>query len=301
MSTARSWCPGRCWLIATRRCSSAGGSTSRSRRRPSFGSAPSCEAGAARGCSGWRPASRLRRRCTRAPTWLSCARGFESNSTEPVTHSPRSSTMPTRRGRRACGSSGRFRRTGRQGHRSVRPCAAWRRACGRWLSVAASVVSVPGAIQVGGQQPGKQHPRNAGPLADHRGARNRCCAGVSGTCCTVEDTAGYPIVELGGIEPPSVRWSPNLIRPFPQLGLDGYRTGGSAEVRGPHRRVFPRCQRSFTPSVVFPYGPSPLLLPGCGDPAPCAIAGHDFAHCRLIRSGGESELLILGGSFGAPV
>ena len=44
-----------------------------------------------------------------------------------------------------------------------------------------------------------------------------------------------------------------------------------------HRRVFPRCQRSFTPSVVFPYGPSPLLLPGCGDPAPCAIAGHDFA------------------------
>jgi hypothetical protein len=40
-------------------------------------------------------------------------------------------------------------------------------------------------------------------------------------------------------------------------------------------RVFPRRQRSFSPSAVSPCGPSPLLLPGCEDQAPCAIAGHD--------------------------
>jgi hypothetical protein len=39
-------------------------------------------------------------------------------------------------------------------------------------------------------------------------------------------------------------------------------------------RVFPRRQRSFTPSAVSPCGPPPLLLPGCGGPAPCAITGH---------------------------
>ena len=46
--------------------------------------------------------------------------------------------------------------------------------------------------------------------------------------------------------------------------------------RRAHCRVFPRRQRSFTPSAVSPCGPPPLLLPGCGGPAPCAIAGHDF-------------------------
>ena len=39
--------------------------------------------------------------------------------------------------------------------------------------------------------------------------------------------------------------------------------------------VFPQRQRSFTPSAVSPCGPSTLLLPGCEDQAPCAIAGHD--------------------------
>src|SRR5690606_39145001 len=61
---------------------------------------------------------------------------------------------------------------------------------------------------------------------------------------------------------------------IPATRLCGYRTGGSAAPKG-HRRVFPRCQRSFPPSVVFPYGPPTLLLPGCVDQAPCAVAGHD--------------------------
>jgi len=43
----------------------------------------------------------------------------------------------------------------------------------------------------------------------------------------------------------------------------------------------------------------PLLLPGCGGSAPCAIAGHDVS-LFLTRSGGESELLV-GNSCGCPV
>lgn|GEM_PF-1506376 len=78
-------------------------------------------------------------------------------------------------------------------------------------------------------------------------------------------------MEVGGIEPPSARWLPNLLRPFLHCGLEGYRTGRSVG----HPPGFPRSQSSFTGSVVSPYGPSTLLLPGCADQAPCAIAGHD--------------------------
>ena len=38
-------------------------------------------------------------------------------------------------------------------------------------------------------------------------------------------------------------------------------------------------------------GHPPLLLPGCGGSAPCAIAGHDVSSLP-DRSGGESELLV---------
>ncbi len=44
---------------------------------------------------------------------------------------------------------------------------------------------------------------------------------------------------------------------------------------------------------------SPLLLPGCGESAPCAISGHDVSSSPN-ESGGESELLI-GNSLGCPV
>ena len=43
----------------------------------------------------------------------------------------------------------------------------------------------------------------------------------------------------------------------------------------------------------------PLLLPGCGGSAPCAIAGHDVSQLPE-GSGGESELLV-GNSFCCPV
>ena len=43
----------------------------------------------------------------------------------------------------------------------------------------------------------------------------------------------------------------------------------------------------------------PLLLPGCGGSAPCAISGHDVSSSPN-GSGGESELLI-GNSLGCPV
>ena len=82
-------------------------------------------------------------------------------------------------------------------------------------------------------------------------------------------------------------WSWGESNPRP---LGGYRTrydhsctaasmatalAGQRASQGGHHQVFPRCQCSFTRSVVFPYGPSTLLLPGCMDQAPCAVTGHD--------------------------
>ena len=83
------------------------------------------------------------------------------------------------------------------------------------------------------------------------------------------------------------KWSWGESNPRP---LGGYRTrydhsctaasmatalAGQRTSQGGHHQVFPRCQCSFTRSVVFPYGPSTLLLPGCMDQAPCAVTGHD--------------------------
>ena len=45
------------------------------------------------------------------------------------------------------------------------------------------------------------------------------------------NSAEHPVVELGGIEPPSARWLPNLLRPFPTLPLNSCGTGGSADLR----------------------------------------------------------------------
>ena len=47
---------------------------------------------------------------------------------------------------------------------------------------------------------------------------------------SLQNPGGPVVVELGGIEPPSARWSPDPIRPFLHSGLDGYRTGRSAEI-----------------------------------------------------------------------
>ena len=66
-------------------------------------------------------------------------------------------------------------------------------------------------------------------------------------------TPANPVVELGGIEPPSAERLPTALRPFPRstaLRLPHRRVGGPRG--GGRRRVFPRCQRSFPPPAVFP-------------------------------------------------
>ena len=62
-----------------------------------------------------------------------------------------------------------------------------------------------------------------------------------------------PEVELGGIEPPSARWLPNSLRPFLHCGLDGYRTGRSADLT---RRPPP----GLSPMSVFFHTVSGLSL-----------------------------------------
>ena len=60
---------------------------------------------------------------------------------------------------------------------------------------------------------------------------------------------------------------------IPVSWLYGCHPPGRVGHEGPCRRVFPRCQRSFTPSAVSPCRPPPLLLPGCSGLAPRAVAG----------------------------
>ncbi len=75
-------------------------------------------------------------------------------------------------------------------------------------------------------------------------------------------------VELGGIEPPSAEWLPNAIRPFPIFSFAAAEP--SDRLACALRRIFLRCQWSFTPSAVSPCCPPLLLLPGCNGLAPCA-------------------------------
>jgi len=82
-----------------------------------------------------------------------------------------------------------------------------------------------------------------------------------------------PYVELEGIEPSSDEGLQPAIRPFPIHDLTAVVPSGPLSKLG--CRIFLRCQRSFTPSVVFPYGPSLLLLPGCSELAPRDISARD--------------------------
>src|SRR4051794_28177778 len=85
---------------------------------------------------------------------------------------------------------------------------------------------------------------------------------------------------------------------IPDVGPDGGPRAGPSTL-GRHRRVFPRCQRSFPPPAVLSGCHPPLLLPGCGGAAPCGLAAHDFTHVTW-RSGSESEFLLFGSFFVAP-
>ena len=109
---------------------------------------------------------------------------------------------------------------------------------------------------------------------------------------------GEWVVELGGIEPPSVEGRPSVLRPFPDRRLYGYRTAGSAGPE-PDRRVFPRCQRSFPPSAVFPAVTHRFCCRAAvSRPRVPLLVAVSLYH--LSRSGSESELAV-GGSFCCPV
>jgi hypothetical protein len=83
---------------------------------------------------------------------------------------------------------------------------------------------------------------------------------------------------------------------IPERAPCGRRAAGSAALR--HRLVFPSGQRSLPAVSGLSRRPPLLLLPGCSDQAPRAIAGRCVSR-YLTRSGGESEVAI-GASLGAP-
>ena len=86
------------------------------------------------------------------------------------------------------------------------------------------------------------------------------------------------VVELGGIEPPSIRHRTPVLRPFPTSSL----TQGDRRVSWPPVARWPATRLSEW-SSVFPDASGlfrchpPLLVPGCGGSAPCAISGHDVS------------------------
>ena len=85
----------------------------------------------------------------------------------------------------------------------------------------------------------------------------------------------HGFVELEGIEPSSARWLPTALRPFPCLWLMAATLPGQAGHEGPTTGSFPWVSGLCLLSVVFPYGPPPLLVTGCDGQAPRAIAGRD--------------------------
>lgn len=100
-------------------------------------------------------------------------------------------------------------------------------------------------------------------------------------------------MELEGIEPSSARRLTTALRPFPRSSLFGWLTAGSAGLRHP-----PRLSEEpafFLAVSVLSRRQPPLLLPGCGGQAPCAIAGHDVSlhltRCQAARAKSPSALL----------
>ena len=91
----------------------------------------------------------------------------------------------------------------------------------------------------------------------------------------VRDVSQHHIVELGGIEPPSVEWMTTALRPFPWTTAQRlpYRRVGWPP-RGPPPGLSPGSAVFHAVSGLSRCQPS-LLLPGCGGQAPRAIAGRD--------------------------
>ena len=105
-------------------------------------------------------------------------------------------------------------------------------------------------------------------------------------------------MELEGIEPSSAEGSSHVLRPFPVRRSNGYDNAGSPGPK-PDRRVFPRCQRSFPPSAVFPAVTHRFCCRAAASrprvPSLVAVSLYN-----LTRSGGESEIAV-GVSFVCPV
>ena len=115
------------------------------------------------------------------------------------------------------------------------------------------------------------------PQCTRRSGRNP----VDWPCLKTSERTIYVVlclVELGGIEPPSIRHYTYVLRPFPTFTL----TQGDRRVSWPSVARWP-ANRLSESSSVFPNVSSlfrchpPLLVPGCGGSAPCAISGHDVS------------------------
>lgn len=76
--------------------------------------------------------------------------------------------------------------------------------------------------------------------------------GFSGIYQILPDTPGYPIVELEGIEPSSVRRLPDPLRPFPSFWLTAASSPGRVGHEDPTAGAFPGVSGLCRLSVVSP-------------------------------------------------
>src|SRR5688572_10511408 len=96
-------------------------------------------------------------------------------------------------------------------------------------------------------------------------------AGASGSSNSARAWA-RALVELGGIEPPSVWRSRLVLRPFPCLWLTVATPPGGRTVES-----FLDRQGSFPPVSGLSHRPPLLLLPGCSGQAPRGLAARDVS------------------------
>lgn len=142
------------------------------------------------------------------------------------------------------------------------------------------------------------HP--ARPELTHGPVRRAGLAGVSGISGVPTDTPGYPIVELGGIEPPSARWSSTLLRPFPTSQLTAAEPAGRPTPKGPLPGLSP-VSAVFHAVSGLSLRSTPTSVAGLWGSGPVRHRWSRFSSTSPEGSGGESELLVVGGSLCVPV
>jgi len=84
-------------------------------------------------------------------------------------------------------------------------------------------------------------------------------------------------LELGGIEPPSIRLQTSVLRPFPTHSLSQRDRRVGWPSQGRSTLGLCRVSADFHAVSGLSRRHPPLLLPGCGGSAPCAISGHDVS------------------------